>query len=156
MKRMKNLWEFKMTGWPKNSRDSSKYYNLTWYIILILRAQSITCTISVNTCSWQLSSKISLFGLLSVNTRGWDLVVLFQELKQVVLHEGFNKVPLIKWHCMTILWNLVYTYLVKAYLLIIINAWELKISLCGNLTTKFKCTLKCLQKGGPLIHELNL
>ena len=30
------------------------------------------------------------------NTRNWDEVVLFQELNQVVLHQNYNAVPLIK------------------------------------------------------------
>ena len=82
-------------------------------------------------------------------------MVLFQELKQVVLHEGCNKVPPIKWHCMTILWNLVYTYLVKPYFLIIINAWELKISICGNLTANFILHLNAFKKG-VLLHTSSI
>lgn len=60
----------------------------------------------------QYLSRLSKVKMFTFNTRGWDLIVLFQELKQVVLHESYSKVPLIKWHDMTILSNLVCVYLV--------------------------------------------
>ena len=44
----------------------------------------------------------------------------------------------------------------QPYFQIIINAWVLKISVCGKLTANFKLHLNAFKKGGPPTHEFNL
>lgn len=89
------------------------------------------------------------------NTRGYDLIGLFQELKQVVVNESCNEEPL-PLHDYTLKFDPpIFGEIILPGLKIIISSRELKISFFGNSTPKCEIALKGLQRGGRLIHELD-
>ena len=89
------------------------------------------------------------------NTRGYDLIGLFQELKQVVENESCNEQPLpLHDYSYTLKLDLhIFGEIIPPGLKIIISSRELKISFFGNSTPKCEIALKGLQRGGRLIHE---
>jgi len=89
------------------------------------------------------------------NTRRYDLIGLFQELKQVVVNESCNEEPLPLHDYTSKLDPPIFGEIIPPGLKIIISSRELKISFFGNSTPKCEMALKGLQRGGRLIHELD-